>query len=99
MMLTFNMIQIAASLGIAGYDAALLQSIMSFSGMAGSIIFGWVADRIGGGRGMALVAFDSAVLLLLLQTRHALCGKGGGDRAAWAARGGDDPQCQPGTGA
>ena len=67
MMLTFNMIQIAASLGITGYDAALLQAIMSFSGMAGSIIFGWVADRIGGGRGMALVAFDSAVLLLLLQ--------------------------------
>lgn len=67
MMLTFNMIQIAASLGITGYDAALLQAIMSFAGMAGSIIFGWVADRIGGGRGMALVAFNSAVLLLLLQ--------------------------------
>lgn len=67
MMLTFNMIQIAASLGITGYDAALLQAIMSFSGMAGSIIFGWVADKIGGGRGMALVAFNSAVLLLLLQ--------------------------------
>ena len=67
MMLTFNMIQIAASLGITGYNAALLQAIMSFSGMAGSIIFGWVADRIGGARGLALLAFDSAVLLLLLQ--------------------------------
>ena len=67
MMLTFNMIQIAGSLGITGYDAALLQSIMSFSGMAGSILFGWVADRIGGGRGIALLALDSAVLLMLLQ--------------------------------
>ena len=67
MMLTFNMIQIAASLGITGYDAALLQSIMAFSGMAGSILFGWVADRIGGGRGIALIALNSALLLLLLQ--------------------------------
>lgn len=67
MMLTFNMIQISASLGITGYDAALLQAIMSFSGMAGSILFGWVADRIGGGRGIALIALDSAVLLILLQ--------------------------------
>lgn len=67
MMLTFNMIQIAASHGITGYDAALLQAIMSFSGMAGSILFGWVADRIGGGRGMALIALDCAILLMLLQ--------------------------------
>ncbi|MEO6716225.1 MAG: MFS transporter [Novosphingobium sp.] len=67
MMLTFNMIQIAASHGITGYDAALLQSIMSFSGMAGSIMFGWVADKIGGGRGMALIALDCAILLMLLQ--------------------------------
>ena len=67
MMLTFNMIQIAGSLGITGYDAALLQSIMAFSGMAGSILFGWVADRIGGARGIALLAFNSAVLLMLLQ--------------------------------
>ena len=67
MMLTFNMIQIAGSLGITGYYAASLQSIMAFSGMAGSIIFGWVADRIGGARGLALLAFDSAVLLVLLQ--------------------------------
>jgi cyanate permease len=67
MMLTFNMIQIAGSLGITGFPAALLQSIMAFSGMAGSILFGWIADRIGGARGMALIAFDSAVLLFLLQ--------------------------------
>ena len=67
MMLAFNMIQIAGSLGITGYDAALLQAIMAFSGMAGSILFGWVADRIGGGRGLALLALDSAVLLMFLQ--------------------------------
>jgi cyanate permease len=66
MMLTFNMIQIAATRGITGYAAASLQAIMAFAGMAGSILFGWVADRIGGARGMALIAFNSAVLLGLL---------------------------------
>ena len=67
MMLTFNMIQIAGSLGITGYDAAFLQAIMAFSGMAGSVLFGWVADRIGGARGLALLALNSAALLMLLQ--------------------------------
>jgi cyanate permease len=66
MMLTFNMIQIAATRGVTGYAAALLQAIMAFAGMAGSILFGWLADRIGGARGMALLAFNSAVLLALL---------------------------------
>lgn len=67
MVLTFNMIPIAESLGIDRDRGALLQAIMSFSGMAGSILFGWVADRIGGARGIALLAFNSAVLLILLQ--------------------------------
>jgi hypothetical protein len=39
---------------------------MAFSGMAGSIIFGWIADRLGGARGLALLAFNSAVLFTLL---------------------------------
>ncbi|HEX8058026.1 MAG TPA: MFS transporter, partial [Novosphingobium sp.] len=63
MILTFNMIQIASSLGVDRDQGALLQAIMSFAGMAGSILFGWVADRIGGARGLALLAFDFAVLL------------------------------------
>ncbi|MBV1691318.1 MFS transporter [Novosphingobium sp. G106] len=66
MILTFNMIQIASSLGVGRDDGALLQAIMSFAGMAGSILFGWVADRIGGARGLALIAFNFAVLLGLL---------------------------------
>ena len=67
MVLTFNMIPIAESLGIDRGRGALLASIMSFSGMAGSILFGWVADRIGGARGIALLAFNFAVLMGLLQ--------------------------------
>jgi MFS family permease len=66
MILTFNMIQIAGSLGVDRDHGALLQAIMSFAGMAGSILFGWVADRIGGARGLALLTFDFAVLLGML---------------------------------
>lgn len=67
MVLTFNMMPLAESLGIERTHGALLASIMSFSGMAGSILFGWIADRIGGARGLALLAFNSAVLLTVLQ--------------------------------
>jgi MFS family permease len=66
MILTFNMIPLAQWLGIDRTHGAILQSIMSFSGMAGSVLFGWVADRIGGARGLALLAFNFAVLMGLL---------------------------------
>jgi hypothetical protein len=39
---------------------------MSLVGMAGSIIFGLVSDRIGGARTLALIAFDNVVLWSLL---------------------------------
>jgi len=61
------MIPIGESLGVSRDKSAIMQSIMAFSGMAGSIIFGWIADRIGGARGVALIAFNSAVLFGLLQ--------------------------------
>jgi len=60
------MIPLAESLGVDRSRGAILQSTMSFSGMAGSILFGWVADRIGGARGLALLAFNHVVLLALL---------------------------------
>lgn len=66
MVLTFNMIPITTSLGVDRDHGAILQSIMSLSGMAGSVFFGWIADRIGGARGLALVVFDMAVLFALL---------------------------------
>jgi len=66
MVLTFNMIPLAESLGVDRDRGAILQSVMSFSGMAGSILFGWIADRIGGARGLALLAFNHVVLLALL---------------------------------
>lgn len=66
LVLTFNMVPLAESLGIGRDQGALLQSIMAFAGMAGSIIFGWVADKLGGARGLALLAGGMAVLFGLL---------------------------------
>lgn len=66
MVLTLNMIPLAESLGVDRSKGAIMQSTMAFSGMAGSILFGWLADRIGGARGIALLAFNLAVLLALL---------------------------------
>jgi cyanate permease len=58
------------SMGIAwGYattSAAALASVMSLVGMAGSIIFGFVSDKIGGARALALIAFDDVILWCLL---------------------------------
>jgi MFS family permease len=55
-------------------QSALLASLMSMVGIAGSVLFGWVADKLGGGRTLALVAFDCAILwsLLLLKPPFAM---------------------------
>jgi cyanate permease len=52
--------------GYAPTSAAALASVMSLVGMAGSILFGFVADKIGGARALALIAFDAAILWSLL---------------------------------
>jgi MFS family permease len=49
-------------------QSALLASIMSLVGIAGSVLFGWIADKLGGGRTLALVAFDCAILWAVLLT-------------------------------
>jgi MFS family permease len=62
------LVPIAKSWNHTAAQAAMLASIMSVAGMAGSVLFGWIADRIGGARGLALVAFDCGVLWLCLLT-------------------------------
>jgi cyanate permease len=52
--------------GYAPTSAAALASIMSLVGMAGSILFGFVSDKIGGARALALIAFDDVILWALL---------------------------------
>jgi MFS family permease len=65
-LLGVHLVSMAESWGHSRASGALLASTMSFCGMAGSILFGMLADRIGGGRTMALVVFDGMVLWLLL---------------------------------
>lgn len=60
-----QLIPMAVSWGIDRAPAALLASVMSLAGIAGSVLFGWVSDRIGGGRTLALLAFDAALLWAL----------------------------------
>jgi cyanate permease len=55
-----------AAWGYTQTSAAALASVMSLVGMAGSIIFGLVSDKIGGARALALIAFDDAILWSLL---------------------------------
>jgi MFS family permease len=66
MVLSFNMVPFTSSWGVPRSRGVMLLSIHSLSGMAGSVFFGWVADRIGGARGLALLIFDMAVLFALL---------------------------------
>lgn len=56
----------ARTWGFAAPLAAVLLSISSLVGMAGTVVFGWVADRLGGARAVALIVFDAAALWLLL---------------------------------
>jgi MFS family permease len=67
--LTAHMVPMAATWGYSATLAATLLSIQALSGIAGTILFGWVADRIGCVNALALIVFDGAVLwtLLLLQ--------------------------------
>lgn len=60
------LVPMGMSWGFTRPEAALLQSIMSLVGIAGSILFGWIADKLGGGRSLALIGFNCAVLWLIL---------------------------------
>jgi cyanate permease len=60
-----HMVAMAQSWGYTREDGALMASIMPLCGMAGSILFGLSADRLGGARTVALVVFDGCLLWLL----------------------------------
>jgi MFS family permease len=64
--LTAQMAPMARGWGYSPTLAATLLSIQSFAGIAGTVVFGWVADRLGGARTMALLAFNAAVIWVLL---------------------------------
>jgi MFS family permease len=64
--LTSNMVSIAGSWGFSPAEGATLLSMQTLGGLAGTIVFGWIADRLGGARAMALLVFDCAILWALL---------------------------------
>jgi MFS family permease len=64
--LTAHMVPMASTWGYSPTLAALLLTIQSLVGIAGTILFGWVADRIGGAIALAIIVFDAAVLWMLL---------------------------------
>jgi MFS family permease len=66
-LLGVHLVSMAEAWGFSRENGALLASTMSFCGMAGSILFGIIADRLGGAWTVALVVFDGMVLWLLLQ--------------------------------
>lgn len=64
--LTSNMVSIAGSWGFSPTEGATLLSMQTIGGLAGTVVFGWIADRLGGALAMALLVFDCAILWLVL---------------------------------
>lgn len=65
-MLGIVVVPLAMAWGIDRQHVALLVSVMSLLAVVGSLFFGWMADRIGGALGLALLCFDLAILWVLL---------------------------------
>lgn len=63
-----HMVPLARSWGLSAAQAAILLSVQSLSGIVGTLLCGWIADRLGGARTLAILVFDETVLwgLLLL---------------------------------
>lgn len=64
--LAAHMAPIARGWGFSTALAATLLSIQSLAGVTGTVIFGWIADRLGGALALALLVLDTAVLWILL---------------------------------
>jgi MFS family permease len=75
MIITAHMVPLAKTWGLSPTLAASLLSIQSFAGIFGTLFFGWLVDRLGGGRTLALIAFDAAILWLLLLLPLPFAGK------------------------
>jgi MFS family permease len=67
--LTAHMAPMAGSWGFSTTLGATLLSVQSLAGIGGTLLFGWVADRMGGARALALLVFDAALLWFLLLLR------------------------------
>lgn len=61
-----HVVPMGASWGISSTAAASLITIMSLAGMAGTLIFGWLADKLSGRVALTILCLDSAVLWAIL---------------------------------
>jgi MFS family permease len=66
--LNTHMIPMVAVWGISATAAATLMSVCALAGIPGSIMWGWIADKIGGGPALAACAVGCAVLWAALLT-------------------------------
>lgn len=64
--LAAHMVPMAGTWGLTPTLAATLLATMSLVGIVGTILFGWIADKLGGPLALALIVFDGAVLWALL---------------------------------
>jgi MFS family permease len=66
--LNTHLIPLAGSWGISATAGATLLSVFALAGIPASIMWGWVADKIGGGTAMTICAIGTAVLWMGLLT-------------------------------
>jgi predicted MFS family arabinose efflux permease len=64
--LTSHLVAMAGTWGYSIAQGTTLLMIQSFIGIAGTLLFGWLGDRLGGPTAMAVLLFNSAILWLLL---------------------------------
>jgi MFS family permease len=65
-LLTSQMVPMVQTWGLSATQAATLISVQSLAGIAGTMLFGWIADRLGGALALGILVFDAAVLWALL---------------------------------
>lgn len=63
-----HLVPMAEHWGMSATAGATLLTISSLAGIPGSVAWGWVADRIGGGPALALAAVNCAALWAILLT-------------------------------
>ncbi len=64
--LAAHMMPMAQTWGFSPTLAASLITVQMIAGIAGTLLFGWIGDKLGGVKTLALIAFDAVILWMLL---------------------------------
>jgi MFS family permease len=65
-MIIAHLVPMARGWGVDAITAAGLLSLNSFAGMAGTLIFGWLTDKVGGRMALIIACLDSILLWTIL---------------------------------